>query len=54
MEEHGDEVALRFELPPEVFATGLWYTTGNLCGDRTIAYGELMSVKVTYSGEGRL
>ena len=36
------------------FATGLWYRTGTLSADRTVAYGEDLCVVFEYDGAGRL
>lgn len=36
------------------FDSNLWYTTGNLSADRTVAFGALLSVVIEFDGSGRL
>lgn len=36
------------------FTSNAWYTTGNLSADRSVAFGEALSVVVEYDGSGRL
>lgn len=36
------------------FVTNAWYTTGNLSADRSVAFGEAISVVIEYDGGGRL
>lgn len=36
------------------FATNAWYQTGSLSADRSVAFGESLSVVVEYNGSGRL
>lgn len=35
------------------FVSNAWYTTGNLSADRSVTFGELLSVVVEYDGGGR-
>jgi hypothetical protein len=36
------------------FTSNAWYETGNLSADRTLTFGELVSVVIEYDGAGRL
>ena len=36
------------------FVSNVWYSTGNLSADRSVAHGELLSVVLEYDGSGRL